>query len=77
LSPPEVNHARVIKLLTKHGYAVVRQRGSHIRLSHQGPPQHHLSVPRHRIVRYGTLHKIIVEAAIHLHMPVDELLKEL
>jgi predicted RNA binding protein YcfA (HicA-like mRNA interferase family) len=74
---PDIAHQRVIKLLERHGYKIVRQRGSHIRLTHSGPPEHHLSVPRHRIVRIGTLHSILSEAAQHLKITIVDLQKEL
>ncbi|MCC6475616.1 type II toxin-antitoxin system HicA family toxin [bacterium] len=75
--PSDVSHKRIIALLEQKGYRVVRQRGSHIRLQHSGPPQHHLSVPKHRIVRTGTLHTILSMAASHLEIPFDDLLSEL
>src|SRR5262245_58840454 len=44
-------------------YKVVRQKGSHIRLKHDGPPAHAISVPRHAALKTGTLHGILAEVA--------------
>lgn len=75
--PPDVTHQRLISLLERHGYRVVRQRGSHMRLKHPGPPEHHLTIPKHRIVRTGTLHTILNLAAVHLKVSLKELLEQI
>jgi predicted RNA binding protein YcfA (HicA-like mRNA interferase family) len=61
--PRGVSADRLIDLLNNLGYAVVRQKGSHVRLRHKGPPAHTLTVPRHNPLKTGTLHGILAEVA--------------
>jgi predicted RNA binding protein YcfA (HicA-like mRNA interferase family) len=52
----------MVKILEKIGYSVVRQRGSHIRLSH--PSRISVSVPNHFELGRGILHQILKDAKI-------------
>jgi predicted RNA binding protein YcfA (HicA-like mRNA interferase family) len=45
------------------GYAVIRQKGSHLRLRHEGPPVHAITIPLHNEVKTGTLYGILSEVA--------------
>jgi predicted RNA binding protein YcfA (HicA-like mRNA interferase family) len=38
-------------------------KGSHVRLRHQGPPVHAITVPLHNPLKTGTLHGILSEIA--------------
>jgi predicted RNA binding protein YcfA (HicA-like mRNA interferase family) len=49
--------------LKRLGYTVIRQKGSHIRLFHQAPPVHPISVPLHDPLKIGTFHGILAEVA--------------
>ena len=59
--PRGVSGERLVRGLEGLGYAVIRQRGSHIRLFHERPPSHSISVPRHDPLKIGTFHAILVE----------------
>jgi len=61
--PRGVSADRVIRALERLGYRVVRQRGSHARLRHEGPPSHAITVPLHDSLKTGTLHGILAEVA--------------
>ena len=61
--PRGVSADRVIRALERLGYAVIRQRGSHVRLRHEGPPAHTITVPLHNPLKTGTLHGILSEVA--------------
>jgi predicted RNA binding protein YcfA (HicA-like mRNA interferase family) len=61
--PRGVSGDRLIQVLTGLGYAVIRQKGSHVRLRHNGPPTHTITVPRHSSLKTGTLHGILLEVA--------------
>ena len=61
--PRDVSGERVIRALRQNGYSVVRQRGSHVRLFHPGPPTHYITVPLHDPLKTGTLHAILTEVA--------------
>jgi len=42
--PRGVSGDRVVRALERLGYAVIRQRGSHVRMRHDGPPAHSITV---------------------------------
>ena len=42
---------------------MIRQKGSHVRLRHEGPPAHAITVPRHNPLKTGTLYGILSEVA--------------
>ena len=58
---PVVSGERLVKVLRKEGWEVVRQRGSHVRLKRAGR-RHALVVPLHRELRRGTLAGILRDA---------------
>jgi predicted RNA binding protein YcfA (HicA-like mRNA interferase family) len=58
---PVVSGERLIKALAKDGWAVVRQRGSHVRLKKPGRKSA-LVVPLHKEIRKGTLGGILRDA---------------
>jgi predicted RNA binding protein YcfA (HicA-like mRNA interferase family) len=59
--PRGVSGQRVIRTLRSLGYSVIRQKGSHVRLHHPGPPVHAITVPLHDSLKTGTLHDILAE----------------
>jgi len=61
----------VVKALTKIGYEIDHQTGSHMILRHREPPHRRLTVPRHSELAKGTLRAIIREAGL----TVEEFLK--
>jgi predicted RNA binding protein YcfA (HicA-like mRNA interferase family) len=60
--------------LKRLGYAVIRQKGSHIRLFHQEAPTHSISVPLHNPLKIGTFHGILVEVAQAQSVSVQDIL---
>jgi predicted RNA binding protein YcfA (HicA-like mRNA interferase family) len=61
--PRGVSADRLIRALDRLGYKVVRQKGSHVRLRHEGPPVHLITIPQHTSLKIGTLHAILTEVA--------------
>jgi len=60
---PVVSGRDVVAALQKLGYAVVRQRGSHLRLRHPTDPDRKpTTVPNHKTLKPGTLHAILRDA---------------
>lgn len=60
--PPTISGKELIKKLGKRGYRVVRQKGSHARLQNIDPSFKPLTVPMHKFIKPGLLHKIIRDA---------------
>ena len=57
--PRDLSGPDLIRALERRGYVVTRTVGSHVRLTHPGPPQHHLTIPRHDALKVGTLVAIL------------------
>ena len=72
--PRDVGGADLARALGKVGYQITRQTGSHLRLSHAGPPEHHVTIPAHAPLKVGTLAGVLGEIATHLGITKDELL---
>ena len=69
--PRDLSGTEVARRLTRHyGYRVTRTRGSHMTVTlAAGNDRHHVTVPRHRNVRVGTLDAIIADVAAFLGLP--------
>ncbi len=62
---PSLSARQVCRILEKHGFAIVRQKGSHIILSKELPDRGiTVPVPNHSEVAKGTLKSIIEQSEI-------------
>ncbi len=75
--PRDVGGEELARLLKKHGYEVTRQVGSHMCLTTQQEGEHHITIPRHKPLRIGTLNSILKDIAEHLKFSRDELAESL
>ena len=76
--PRDLSGEALAILLGKYGYKVTRQTGSHMRLTtNDKGAEHHLTVPRHKPLRVGTLSSIIGGLAVYLELDKDSLANEL
>jgi predicted RNA binding protein YcfA (HicA-like mRNA interferase family) len=57
--PRDLSGTELIRALERQGYVVTRSVGSHVRLTHPGPPERHLTIPRHDELKVGTLKAIL------------------
>jgi predicted RNA binding protein YcfA (HicA-like mRNA interferase family) len=77
-TPRNVSGSDLIKLFRKYDYEVIRQKGSHIRLSKTSEEgTHNLTIPNHNPVKLGTLNAILNDAADQLRISKDELISKL
>ncbi|MCX6974514.1 MAG: type II toxin-antitoxin system HicA family toxin [Verrucomicrobia bacterium] len=76
-TPRDVNGLQLVKALRVLGYAVDRQKGSHIRLTTQQGGENHEVVPHHQPIKTGTLAGILKRIAIHHGLSIEELLKKI
>ena len=75
---PQVSGRRVLKLLTRLGYEIVRQRGSHARLTRQTDSgAHNITVPLHPVLAKGTLNDILTEVSARNQISKDDLIQQL
>jgi predicted RNA binding protein YcfA (HicA-like mRNA interferase family) len=76
--PRDLSGEELIRKLKLFGYDATRQTGSHIRVTRKTErEEQHLTVPKHKALRLGTLNNILNDVAIHLDKTKDELVKEL
>lgn len=75
--PRDVSGAALLASLRRLGYEVVRQRGSHVRITTQINGEHHEVIPNHNPIRIKTLSSILKSVARHHGVSVAKLLDEL
>ncbi len=77
--PRDWSGDELIRRLETLGYFPTRQSGSHVRLTREDEQGgvHHITVPRHRELRLGTLNRILRDVASHLGIDRDKLLQKL
>jgi predicted RNA binding protein YcfA (HicA-like mRNA interferase family) len=73
--PRGVSGDRLARALEHVGYGVIRQKGSHLRLRHPGPPAHTITIPRHNPMKVGTLHSILTEVAQMRSITIESLVE--
>lgn len=76
-TPRDLNGEALAKLLRHYDYEVTRQAGSHMRLTTTRNGEHHITIPRHRPLKVGTLNAILRDVAQHFDISRDELLRSL
>ncbi len=71
---PSLNYDKLIKVLQRDGWVIVRQKGSHIRLQkHYRNEVLKIIVPAHKPIKRSTLSHILKQARISL----DDFIKKL
>jgi predicted RNA binding protein YcfA (HicA-like mRNA interferase family) len=73
--PRDVSGNDVIKILSKFGYTITRQHGSHIRLTNKNEKgEHHVTIPNHRTISIGTLSGIVNDVSEFLNVEKEEII---
>lgn len=76
--PRDLSGDDLVKRLRQFGYEPTRQTGSHLRLTRASTEgAHHVTVPRHKALRAGTLNNILAEIADHLGVEKSELIRRI
>lgn len=76
--PRDVSGDELGKKLGKFGYTITRQTGSHMRLTRIAKEgNHHITIPKHKDPKLGTLNSIVKDVAEYLGMARDELVRKL
>jgi predicted RNA binding protein YcfA (HicA-like mRNA interferase family) len=76
--PRQVSGADVAKALRELGYDRVRQDGSHIRLTTTINGTHHVTIPKHKPLKLGTLWGgVLNPVAAHHGLTIEELLAKI
>jgi predicted RNA binding protein YcfA (HicA-like mRNA interferase family) len=72
--PRDMTGQQLAHALSRLGYTVDHQTGSHIRLTTQRPSEHHVTVPAHDPLKIGTLSAILRDVGQHAGLDRVELL---
>jgi len=75
--PRDTGGEELAKLLKRYGYQITRQTGSHIRLTTNLKGEHHITIPRHKALKVGTLNSILSDLAKYLEIDKQVLTDEL
>lgn len=74
--PRDLSGDELAAKLGKLGYRPSRQTGSHLRVTRQASQgATHVTIPRHRALRLGTLNGIVNEVAGQLELRKEELVR--
>ncbi len=76
--PRDVSGKKLVKVLAKYGYSVVRQNGSHIRMTiitKEGTEK--ITIPNHDSLKLGTLMSIVNDVCTQINIPKDEIIEKL
>jgi predicted RNA binding protein YcfA (HicA-like mRNA interferase family) len=75
--PRDLSGEELADMLGAYGYQITRQTGNHMRLTTIRGGEHHVTIPRHKSLRVGTLSAILRDVAEHLGIPRQTLLEDL
>ncbi|MHA1337706.1 MAG: type II toxin-antitoxin system HicA family toxin [Promethearchaeota archaeon] len=75
--PRNVSGEKLSKLLKKFGFRITRQTGSHMRLTSNINGIFHITIPKHKNLKIGTLNNILSDIADYLNINKNELILEL
>lgn len=75
--PRDLGGEELAHALARLGYRVTRQTGSHLRLTTTVGGEHHVTIPKHKPLRLGTLNRVLKEVAQHLGLDKQELIQRL
>ncbi len=76
--PRDISGAELARLLSRQGYHIVRQTGSHIRLTSSiRGTEHHITIPAHSPLKVGTLSAVLGDVAEYLDLERERLAQEL
>ena len=75
--PRDITGVELVKRLAYLEYRVIRQTGSHVRVTTQKNGIHSLTIPAHNPLKIGTLSSILNDIANHFSMTKEILLEHL
>ena len=75
--PRDMSGEKLAKLLSKYGYHITRQTESHMRLTAERNGGHHITIPKNKPLKIGTLSAILNDVSEHLKVSKEDILKDL
>jgi len=74
--PRDLSGQELTGLLKRYGYQITRQTGSHLRLTTTMKGEHHITIPKHKPLKVGTLSSILSDIASYLKVSRKMLIRE-
>jgi predicted RNA binding protein YcfA (HicA-like mRNA interferase family) len=76
--PRSLGGEELVARLAPYGYTITHQTGSHLRMTAFGKgTENHITVPKHKPLKIGTLESILKDVAAYLNIDKHELVKRL
>ncbi len=75
--PRDLGGQELAKILKNYGFEITRQTGSHLRLTSTVKGEHHITIPKHKPLKIGTLNSILNDIAQYLKTDKQKLIDEL
>jgi len=75
--PRNISGEKLSKLLKRFDFEITRQTGSHLRLTTKIRGEYHITIPKHKNLKIGTLNSILTDIANYLEIDKNQLLVEL
>ncbi len=75
--PRNISGKKLSKLLKRYGFEITRQTGSHMRLTTTLRGEFHITIPKHKSLKIGTLNNILSDIANYLEINKKQLIAEL
>ena len=77
-APRDLSGRELGRLLSRYGYQLVRQEGSHMRFSSTlRGTAHHVTIPDHDPLRLGTQQRVLADVASYLGLSRVTLIRQL
>ncbi len=71
--PRNIDGEKLAKILFKYSYTITRQTGSHMRLTTYKNGEHHITIPKSKPLKIGTLNAILNDVSEHLNIPKEQI----
>jgi len=75
--PRNISGKQLSKLLKRFDFEITRQTGSHMRLTASLRGEFHITIPKHKNLKIGTLNNILSDIANYLKVDKEQLIAEL
>ena len=75
--PRDLSGEALARALGRLGYKRTRQSGSHLRMTTTVGGEHHVTIPLHGALRFGTLGAIVSQVAHHFGTSPDDMIEDL
>jgi len=76
-APKGYKWRRITKFLERYDFKITRQTGSHMRLTTMIKGEYHITIPKHKSLKIGTLSCILTDISNYLKINKQSLIEKL